>query len=394
MAVWRCLIGRSEATGSGLLLPGFNGFFDIQGHLFIVRSILPMAPLRAHTKSRTGCLQCKKRRVKCDENGHPCGNCAFRNVKCEYPNPSTTASSAEPARPNPVPQQGSPDIPEVHPPVAGLTSPNKLLLELMHKFSTETYKSLVSEPSDLHVWQTVIPRRALDHDFLLDGILSVAALHTASTVDPPAARPYLDAAMAFQSRASQPFQTAIENISPENCDAVFAYSMLITVNGIAFPRMTLGAATAETSTVLDNLFLTFELVQGTAEISKLTGPWLKKSSLAPEDFWRSSSEHALDNGTDQALSRLNELNYRENLHWPEKFGILRLQYPGCTGVSSGSFISRTSPLFLPGWLPWTGTLWTVFGGRRPCRCLSWFIGGCCWRSWMGRYGGRRTRGQR
>ncbi|KAI1071051.1 hypothetical protein LB507_011520 [Fusarium sp. FIESC RH6] len=40
---------------------------------------------RAHTRSRMGCIECKARRVKCDENRPICLNCIRLNKACEYP---------------------------------------------------------------------------------------------------------------------------------------------------------------------------------------------------------------------------------------------------------------------------------------------------------------------
>ncbi|OJJ61484.1 hypothetical protein ASPSYDRAFT_88030 [Aspergillus sydowii CBS 593.65] len=281
-----------------------------------------MPPLRPHRKTRTGCLQCRKRRVKCDESGHPCGNCAFRHVACTYPSgTSPDISQSSPVSPHTI-QHAAQERPRQGQPLPTLDPSNKLLLELMHKFSTETCKSFFVGPPDLHIWQSVIPRRALDHDFLLDALLSVAALHTASSSDRHAARPYLDAAMDFQSRGLKPFQNAIQNISPENCDAVFVHSIITIVNGIVFPQIAAEVTEVDSSTVLENIFTLFKLVQGTAEISKLTKPWLQRSSLLPQDFWGSSSDSILDTEIEQALTRLRDLNRRENGNsiYPERHG--------------------------------------------------------------------------
>ncbi|RYO89988.1 hypothetical protein DL766_005112 [Monosporascus sp. MC13-8B] len=37
---------------------------------------------RAHRKSRLGCLQCKKRKIKCDETRPSCLNCIRREITC------------------------------------------------------------------------------------------------------------------------------------------------------------------------------------------------------------------------------------------------------------------------------------------------------------------------
>ncbi|KAL3481028.1 hypothetical protein BJX99DRAFT_219553 [Aspergillus californicus] len=267
-----------------------------------------MPPLRPHTKSRNGCVQCKKRRVKCDERGHPCGNCAFRKTECTYPNASTASSS--PGLSPSSASQGADEHVHVEHPLAPLDSSSTLMLELMHKFSTETYKSFFSEPGDYHVWQFTIPQLAFRHEFLLYGLLSVAALHTAFA-GTRSARSYIDTAMVYQSRASAPFHDAIRNISHENCDAVFAYSMIITVNGIAMPQLSVDKS--DKVNILDTIFMVFELVQGTAEISKIGGPWLQRSCLVQQDYWGKSSE-TLDGETDRALTRLSAMNDEENRH--------------------------------------------------------------------------------
>ncbi|KAG8668263.1 hypothetical protein FPOAC2_07553 [Fusarium poae] len=40
---------------------------------------------RIHTRSRTGCAECRARRVKCDEYRPTCQNCTRANKVCEYP---------------------------------------------------------------------------------------------------------------------------------------------------------------------------------------------------------------------------------------------------------------------------------------------------------------------
>ncbi|KAL3451591.1 hypothetical protein BJX65DRAFT_304181 [Aspergillus insuetus] len=42
-------------------------------------------PRRTHTKSRAGCLTCKKRRVKCDETQPTCRNCIRTGWSCSWP---------------------------------------------------------------------------------------------------------------------------------------------------------------------------------------------------------------------------------------------------------------------------------------------------------------------
>lgn len=42
-------------------------------------------PRKGHTKSRRGCLNCKRRRVKCPETLPSCETCYRLGLSCEYP---------------------------------------------------------------------------------------------------------------------------------------------------------------------------------------------------------------------------------------------------------------------------------------------------------------------
>lgn len=53
-----------------------------------VRRVTPRRrpiPRKGHTKSRRGCLNCKRRKVKCQETLPGCGHCERLGLACEYP---------------------------------------------------------------------------------------------------------------------------------------------------------------------------------------------------------------------------------------------------------------------------------------------------------------------
>ncbi|RYC60687.1 hypothetical protein CHU98_g5518 [Xylaria longipes] len=79
---------------------------------------------RPHRKSRAGCKQCKRRKVKCDEAKPTCKACTLRKEPCVYPNasppilpPTATPSPSGAASPLPVRARGqsveSADIDEI-----------------------------------------------------------------------------------------------------------------------------------------------------------------------------------------------------------------------------------------------------------------------------------------
>ncbi|KAF7627730.1 hypothetical protein COH20_008886 [Aspergillus flavus] len=44
---------------------------------------------KAKLRTRTGCLECRSRRKKCDENRPQCGGCARKGLKCTWPSPNS-----------------------------------------------------------------------------------------------------------------------------------------------------------------------------------------------------------------------------------------------------------------------------------------------------------------
>ncbi|KAI9932500.1 hypothetical protein ASPWEDRAFT_47002 [Aspergillus wentii DTO 134E9] len=272
-----------------------------------------MPPRRAHTKSRNGCDRCKERRVKCDEQGPPCANCISRELQCTYLKTpkarSLGSASSESHSPVQLPGTHS-ETANHHLTVAQLSSPSKGFelrdLELMHKFSTETYRSLCNDSSDYHVWQIMMPRKALEYDFLLSGILALAALHMASAMEPAAALSYIDTALQYHNLAFSPFRKAIDNLTPLNCDAVFAHSLITTVIGIALPQLT--AERDEGSSMTENIIVVFELLQGVSKILRISRPWLKTRFFPTRiDFWDEATLQ-VDSESGAAMDRLAVLN--------------------------------------------------------------------------------------
>jgi hypothetical protein len=50
-------------------------------------------PRKGHTKSRNGCYNCKRRKVKCQENQPECYHCKRIGLACEYPPPKNGAAA-------------------------------------------------------------------------------------------------------------------------------------------------------------------------------------------------------------------------------------------------------------------------------------------------------------
>ncbi|KAJ5976740.1 hypothetical protein N7501_000082 [Penicillium viridicatum] len=255
-------------------------------------------PRRFHKKSRNGCNQCKERRVKCDETRPLCSVCTTRELPCIYSTPYPQIHSTTEASPKPEPKPSTK-------PVFGLPKYDARHLLLMHKFSTETCKSICGDQSDMEDWQVLIPKLAFEHEFLLHGILSLAALHmVATTADPEQVQSYLDTALECNELAFAPFREALAHLTPLNCDAVFAQSAIVTIIGIALPRLN-AQHRGESFSMIETMTTVSELLQGASKISQISKPW-RQASIFFKYEWRHNP--MLDPEMANAIAQLRALN--------------------------------------------------------------------------------------
>ncbi|KAK0633896.1 hypothetical protein B0T14DRAFT_83614 [Immersiella caudata] len=192
-----------------------------------------MQKRKSHTKSRNGCRNCKRRHVKCDEQGPPCLQCVLRKETgtCALPIIRKGAAPSLPAPPSasltPSPSSFS-----------STTNSDRLLeLELMHRWSTRSWTCQASTPECQPYLLGRLTRAALSDSYLLNAILATAALdlslsskqHTALS----ASGRYVRAVQEFASRAVSDFRTQVTITTRENIDLVFYFSSLIGVINFA-----------------------------------------------------------------------------------------------------------------------------------------------------------------
>ncbi|KAK9476115.1 hypothetical protein V1514DRAFT_201730 [Lipomyces japonicus] len=185
----------------------------------------PIRPRKSHIKSRHGCGNCKKRRIKCDENRPQCFNCHRHGIGCDYLTPENSiipftaplptpklATDLAPAHtsiltliplletptPTPATSTAASPIPIITP--AAISSPTTKItsaeisastddteltdaefsrlhmgqLELLHFFLTVTTPT-ISDVTDGDLWLNHVPLLAFKHDFLMYAILTIAA---------------------------------------------------------------------------------------------------------------------------------------------------------------------------------------------------------------------------
>ncbi|KAL3481701.1 hypothetical protein BJX99DRAFT_218140 [Aspergillus californicus] len=160
-------------------------------------------PRRRHRKSRNGCVECKRRRIKCDEKKPSCSRCILTMQPCIWPGSSQgqsasgeegegTSSQSELRLPSP--SNSSPsgfffDVPtsSTIPPVPegkfGLSD-----ADLYHHYLQHTSRTLSHIPQDQRALQIGIPTLALRSRTVFHALLAVSAASMCCemiTRDPP-----------------------------------------------------------------------------------------------------------------------------------------------------------------------------------------------------------------
>ncbi|KAH8896589.1 hypothetical protein GQ53DRAFT_713324 [Thozetella sp. PMI_491] len=287
-------------------------------------------PALGYKKSRTGCLRCKQRRVKCDEN-RPCRACVRHGVACTLVavspdaalSPSRTSApgeeeklvckeivvTSEPStwtRPDAASQTSASASPLVidaalrvskshhidrsldfdpFPYFARSTAPqagqsvdsgddfSMVDLELMHHWSTHTCLTLPRSNDVNSLWQFLVPRMAFKHRFLMNQLLALSAFHLAY-LNPDRSDIYSLQASRHQDCAFHLLRLKLAEISTENCDALFAASLLLLFGGFSAAIHRSAGLEPSVDAILD-IFMLNRGINGvlkTAEPTIATGP--------------------------------------------------------------------------------------------------------------------------
>ncbi|KAH8434293.1 Zn(II)2Cys6 transcription factor [Aspergillus melleus] len=189
---------------------------------------------RAHRKTRTGCTNCKRRRIKCDEQKPSCSKCLQRGFKCGYltrhPDYDSQCSNGHGASPMVAPGTAT-DSPQ--PPASTHELPMREL-RLLHHFTTSTYATLSPRGHVKTIWRVTVPKLAFSSDCLMRAILAISALHLSRL---EADLDYQTHAIAYYDAALRSSTLAMLNISPETCSALYVCSELIFIFHLVHPYL-------------------------------------------------------------------------------------------------------------------------------------------------------------
>ncbi|KAJ5082221.1 hypothetical protein N7532_011264 [Penicillium argentinense] len=187
-----------------------------------------MPSRRSHTKSRKGCLECKRRHVKCDEELPKCTLCKKRKLECSYP---PSQSDLDSSHGSPSARDGS----ETGPRTPGdLPMPARMLeMRLMHHYLMSTYHTLAQDGLSAHHLSMSIPQMATSFPYLLDSLLAMTALHLAS-LEAENRMTWLDTAVRYQSQACAGLGKILPEISLQHYEPAFVSSVFIMLFAIGF----------------------------------------------------------------------------------------------------------------------------------------------------------------
>ncbi|KAJ5864590.1 uncharacterized protein N7529_006506 [Penicillium soppii] len=184
----------------------------------------PALSRRKHLKSRNGCIQCKKRKIKCDENGSvPCAQCVKSRHTCSFTPPPPLVDS-------------------------NFSTSALLDLKLLHNFTTKTSQTLSGTSEVRACLSTGFIELAMQHghEYLLHCILALSAFHIVNQQEnressqPPQVEDhpkevYLQAAYKHHESALKGYRHSLSTVSPASCHGIFGCAILLFITTFARP---------------------------------------------------------------------------------------------------------------------------------------------------------------
>ncbi|EXJ80699.1 hypothetical protein A1O3_06983 [Capronia epimyces CBS 606.96] len=197
---------------------------------------------RHHRKSKTGCLECKRRHIRCDETHPTCINCGTAEIRCSFLDRETPFSLRNgPAHPaasrspisttvlTPVPGRGPEDATSTQAPPDPYNL-NLTHLQLFNNLSSDGFLSL-EESGEAALPASMYIKHALTSPYLMHQVLAASALHL-STLQVESRNFYREYATGLQNRALALFKEShpVLEATQSNCIHLFLFSSLVGVH--------------------------------------------------------------------------------------------------------------------------------------------------------------------
>ncbi|TAQ87198.1 hypothetical protein B7494_g4478 [Chlorociboria aeruginascens] len=235
-----------------------------------------------HTKSRHGCANCKRRKIRCGEERPQCRHCSKLGWKCPFLESDPQGGSiVQLYKTGPASKESWSEKPG-RVATGGFSRP----AEDLHQFDEELIKQYseatslsISDRADVGLtFQTGVLDVALKWSFLQHGLWSLAAMHLRHDCAPELQSLYSDLASLHQDKALEKYIPQLKAITKENCDALFAFSLLL-------PPLRYSFLMASTEPFGAQEFITemlniFDYLVGATVVSTEADAWLLKGTLS------------------------------------------------------------------------------------------------------------------
>lgn len=99
-------------------------------------------------------------------------------------------------------------------------------IELMHHYCTVTSNTMAQQEAARHVWRVLFPQEGYANEFVLHGVLSLAALHKAFLI-PDRRDIYLTRSAFHHSTGQQHFTALLSDVSAANWRPIFCFATIV-----------------------------------------------------------------------------------------------------------------------------------------------------------------------
>ncbi|KAL6918979.1 hypothetical protein FSHL1_002960 [Fusarium sambucinum] len=188
---------------------------------------------RSHKKSKKGCLQCKRRHVKCDEGRPACLLCTMTSRDCSFTEEASSSTSDLSSRESPLPStiHLTTSNTSATPPNNHDTPFDKAVnmehMELfVHLITNKDLFSLGDNVDDYQPNFDICIKESVKAPYLLHQMLAFSARHLAAIHTDRTSR-YLDQAVGLQTKAVSLFNETRREVDSSNCVAILLFSVTL-----------------------------------------------------------------------------------------------------------------------------------------------------------------------
>jgi hypothetical protein len=194
----------------------------------------PYHAKRPHRKSRTGCRQCKVRKVKCTEERPSCRNCVLRKETCVYPMVGRSSAGHSPRADSSelvIATRAPPQV--LGEPLFTATDRDTVDMKLLWFWTARAYESFTINTKDMgmvvdnrqEILKITVVQLAFDQPFLMNAILGLAALNMdALRLNETVAS---SRSILYRAKAFEGYRQAIEKADPRTHAALLASSLFL-----------------------------------------------------------------------------------------------------------------------------------------------------------------------